>query len=117
MPPARESRTYRVQQLPVDIHITQVADFLTSACADIGPAKNIKVYSVARTLGFTSYATRSTKTATIVFRQTPLIFDNDEEQWSVESHRARWNRNLVFDTHFRGFTALNDVSAEEQQLE
>ena len=114
---ARESRTYRVQQVPAYLRVDQVANFLATASRSVGSAENIKVYSLATSLGFTSFIRRATKTATITFKQTPPIFDNDEEQWSVPSDHDRWNRNLIFDTHFRGFTALNDVPAGERQLE
>lgn len=116
MPLPRESRTYRVQQLPVSVCIPQVAEFLAAACEGIGLAKNINVYSAARSLNVT-FATRATNTATIIFKQTPPIFDNDEEQRYVPSCEPSWSRNLVFDTHFRGFTALNDVAPNEQKLE
>jgi hypothetical protein len=113
---ASKSRTYRVQQIPAYLSINQVADFLAAASRSIGLAENIRVHSVATTLGFTSYTTRRTKTATLTFCQTPAIFENDEEQWALPSEHESWNRNLVFDIHFRGFTALNDVPTEEQQL-
>lgn len=113
---AGKDRTYRVRQIPAYLSVDQVAGFLATASRSLGPAEYIRVHSIATTLGFTSYITRTTKTATLTFTQTPAIFDNDEEQWVVQSDHERWNRNLVFDRHFRGFTALNDVAAEEQQL-
>lgn len=81
----RESRTYRVQQVPAYLNVDQIAECLVAAAGSVGPAENIRVYSVAISLGFTSYVARATKTATISFKQTPSIFDNDEEQWSGES--------------------------------
>lgn len=114
---ARERRTYRVQQLPPWLQLNQVADFLVAACACIGLAENIKAHSIAKSLSFVSLVARTVQVATITFTKTPLIFDDDEEQWSIPGEHDRWSRNIIFDVHFRGFTALNDTSSNEQQLE
>jgi hypothetical protein len=114
---AHQNYTYRVQQVPAYLSLNQVAEFLVTASHSLGPVENITVCSLAPSLGFTSYSTHITKTATITFKHTPSIFENDEDQWSIPSDHDKWSRNLVFDTHFKGFTALNDVRAGEKQLE
>jgi hypothetical protein len=112
---AHQNRTYRIQQVPAYLSLNKVAEFLVTASHSLGPVEDITVCSLAPSLGFTSYSI--TKTATITFKHTPSIFENDEEQWSIPSNHDKWSRNLVFDTHFKGFTPLNDVRAEENQIE
>lgn len=110
-------RTYRVQRIPPYVDAVQLAEFLADASESLGPAENIAVFSIATSLGSESYTSQATKTATVSFIRTPQILDNDEDHWSVVCGHPKWDRKLDFDIHFRGFTPLNDVCVDEQQLE
>jgi hypothetical protein len=105
----REQRTYRVRQLPQHLGRQDVARFLCKVSPDFGPQEDIEVFSLAANL--IAWEKPQTKTATLTFRSTPRAFDNDGGEWIVSARSAGWNRNLIFDVHFEGFTALNDVEA------
>jgi hypothetical protein len=115
MPRTRESRAYRVRQLPQNLQQHAVASFLATASSDLGPAANIQVFSVAPSLSL--YERTPTKIATVVFKETPQCFDDDKVQWTLISEHPEWPRHLVFDIHFIGFTPLNDLSYDESQVE
>lgn len=107
MPRPRERRTYRLRQLPQHLELQDVAEFLCKVSSDFGTKEDIRVFSLASSL--ITWEKPPTKTATLVFLSTPRAFDNDGKEWSVSARNAGWNRNLIFDVHFEGFTALNDV--------
>jgi hypothetical protein len=105
----REQRTYRLRQLPHHLERHNVAEFLCKVSAEFNPQEDIEVFSLASNL--ITWEKPQTKTATLVFRSTPKLFDNDEGEWSVSARDAGWDRNLVFDIHFEGFTPLNKVDS------
>ena len=107
MPRPRERLTYRLRQLPHSLTIDNVAHFLVTASADLGPEDNIHVFSLASSL--LVWEATITKTATLVFKTTPKPFNNDENKWEVSAGHTGWDRKLVFDVIFDGFTPLNDV--------
>jgi hypothetical protein len=107
MPRPREQRTYRVRQLPQYLERQEVANFICRVSAEFGPEENVEVFSLASSL--IAWERPQTKVATIVFKYTPETFDNDEGEWTVVAVHAGWNRELTFDTHFTGFTPLNDI--------
>jgi hypothetical protein len=109
MPRPRERRTYRLRQLPQHLGLQDVAEFLCNVSSDFGVKEDIQVFSIASSL--ISWEKPPTKTATLLFNSTPRAFDNDEEEWTVSARHAGWSRKLMFDIHFEGFTALNDVEA------
>lgn len=107
MPRLRKRLTYRLRQLPYHLAQDEVAEFLQKVSADFGTQENIKVFSLASNL--LMWEKSLTKTATLMFRTTPKRFDNDEREWTVSARTAGWNRDLIFDVHFHGFTPMNDV--------
>ena len=115
MPRSRLGRTYRVQQLPARLHKHEVAAFLVSASRELGHSTNIEVFSTAPSLNV--YEQYPTRVATLMFKETPQCFDNDQEQWKVFCEDPQWPRNIIFDTHFGGFTPLNDIGLVESRLE
>lgn len=115
MPRSHESRTYRVRQLPQNLHQHGVASFLAEASSELGSAANIQVFSVAPSLNL--YERTPTKTATVVFKETPQCFNDDKTQWTIISGHPEWPRHLIFDIHFIGFTPLNDLGYDESQVE
>lgn len=111
MPRNRENRTYRLRYVPPSIMRPELADFLTTTVEGLGPIDNINVYSLASSLNPRDV----TKTATLMFKKVPTMLDNDKREWSV--HVPGQARNLIFDTHFLDFTALNDVEPSVYQFE
>ena len=98
---SRERQVYRVRQLPLRLENRgDTAPFLASIAPVLGTVDNIRVFSLAQ-------EKVDTKTATIAFKSTPSIFDNDEQQWTLQVEVV-CGRNIIVDTHFRGFTALNE---------
>jgi hypothetical protein len=112
MPLGREARTYRVRQLPPFMVKNHLSGFLAASCRQLGPAENIRVFSLASSL-----SQYETKTATLIFLRTPNRFDNNETQWTVACEDSNWHRNLIFDVHFIGLTPLNDRISDENPLE
>ena len=107
MPRPSERLTYRLRQLPYHLAQDEVAEFLQKVSADFGAQESITVFSLASNL--LTWEKPPTKTATLMFRTTPKRFDTDEGEWTVSARTAGWNRDLIFDVHFHGFTPLNDV--------
>jgi hypothetical protein len=114
MPRPREQRTYRLRQLPQYLERQDVGAFLCKVSPDFGLAEDIEVFSLASNL--ITWEKPPTKTATLMFRKTPKPFDNEEE-WAMTARSAAWNRNLIFDVRFEGFTVLNDVDSSTHLAE
>jgi hypothetical protein len=112
---SRDARTYRIRQLPSFIDLSEVPKFLIAACDHFAAAEDIRVFSLAHSLS--QHESLVTKTATVVFTQTPEIFDNDDQQWTVACEHADWKTNLLFDVHFLGLTPLNDRAVNEAPFE
>lgn len=98
---SRESRVYRVRQLPLYLEYRgDVAPLLAKVAPVLGAVDNIRVFSLAR-------EDTDSKTATVSFMITPSIFDNDKEKWTLQAEDV-CGRNIIIDTHFRGFTVLKE---------
>jgi len=119
----REDRTYRVKQLPLHLQLPTLAAFLTQLDGRIGPANSIQVHSIADALSLEDNP--MFKVATVTFINVPAFFDNDQEEWTVEAyslsegkrHKLNINHDIIFDTHFLGFTPLNDVPSDVHVVE
>lgn len=97
----RESRVYRVRQLPLHLdHRSDVASFLARIVPALGTFDNIRVFSLAQ-------EKPTSKTATVSFKTLPSKFDNDEQQWTLQAEDV-CGQNIIVDTHFRDFTVLNE---------
>ena len=98
---SRESRVYRVRQLPLHLeHRGDVAPFLAEIAPVLGAVDYICVFSLGQ-------EKPNSKTATITFKKLPTLFDDDEEQWTLPAKNI-CGRNIIVDTHFRDFTVLNE---------
>lgn len=102
-----EDRTYRVLQLPAHVNINNLPALLISLDYTVGPLENINVHSLAGSLK--SFEDPLTKTATVTFNHVPRVFDNDRTEWVFQTQHIGSQKNIIFDTHFLRFTALNDV--------
>lgn len=98
---SRAGKVYRLRQLPRHLEgSSSTAIFLASITSDLGAADNIRVASLAQ-------ENTDSKTATVTFKTLPSIFDNDEQQWTIQA-KAFSKHNVIVDTHFRGFTVLSE---------
>jgi hypothetical protein len=110
-----EDCTYRVRQLPAHIDGHRLPAFLISLENSIGPLENINVHSLAGSLN--TFEDVPTQTATVTFNVVPRVFTNHDTEWVFETRRLGLQKNIIFDTHFLGFTALNDVDPNMHTLE
>lgn len=108
-------RTYRVRQLSWHIDVHHLPALLISLESSIGPLGNINVHSLAGSLN--TFEDVPTKTATVTFNSVPSAFDNDQTEWVFQTRRLGLQKNIIFDIHFLGFTALNDVDPSMFALE
>lgn len=98
---SRESRVYRVRQLPLHLENRgDVAPFLAQIAPVLGAVDSICVFSLGQ-------ESSNSKTATITFKKLPSLFDNDGEQWTLWAQNI-CGRNIIVDIHFRDFTVLNE---------
>lgn len=111
----RHDRTYRVRQLPPHLDIHRVVAFLVTLHSSLGPSDNIQVHSLAGELGFLEPPL--TNTATVSFANVPEIFDNDNTEWGLAADHLGLKAIISFDTHFIGFTALNEVDPALHHVE
>ena len=106
----RESQVFRFRQLPLHLkNRGDVAPFLALIASVLGTANNIRVFSLAQ-------ETSNTKTATVSFRTIPSIFDNDEQQWTLQTETF-CGQNIIVDTHFQGFTVLSEPQQHPHTVE
>lgn len=106
----RESRVYRVRQLPLHLdHRSDVASFLARIVPALGTFDNIRVFSLAQ-------EKPTSKTATVSFKTLPSKFDNDEQQWTLQAEDV-CGQNIIVDTHFRDFTVLNEPRHGDHTVE
>ena len=98
---SREGRVYRLRQLPLHLdNPNDTARFLASIAPGLGEVDNIRVCSLAQ-------GKLDSKTATVTFKTVPSVFADDEDQWTLHVE-SFFGRNVIVDTHFRGFTVLNE---------
>jgi len=110
-----KDRTYRVRQIPSHIDAHHLPALLVSLENSIGPLENVNVHSLAGSLN--TFEDVPTKTATVTFNSVPKAFDNDRTEWVFQTRRLGLQKNIIFDIHFIGFTALNDVDPNTHTLE
>jgi hypothetical protein len=114
----RKDRTYRVRQLQVSSSIAfgELSSIIASVSEDLGAAENVQVHSVGSSLS--PFQNPPTAVATITFSKTPPALDNDENEWLFPASHLGWGRrNVIFDTHFLGFTVLNEPDPSSHALE
>jgi hypothetical protein len=74
-----------------------------------------KIITCSLASSLVPFETPRTKTATIVFKTLPEVFDSDDTEWVLRTGDTQ--PNVIVDVHFRGFTALNDVDSDLHILE
>ncbi|KAI7970606.1 hypothetical protein EIK77_004632 [Talaromyces pinophilus] len=105
--------TYRLTGFPPDVTVTEAESILRSKYGD-------SCCPSVLSLGLDPYVPGRNvmKVATVSFTEVPEDFlDKKRNQWSVDIVRensARTKINLIVDTHFLGFTPLNEVKDDAQ---
>jgi len=107
------STTYRITQIPLEWDRDTLCEWLTANTGGPKLPGNVHVYSLTSTSVTSSQALH--QTATVQFQKTPYMFRKSKEDWSLRQTGVL--DNIIIDVHFRGFTALNDVKADEHILE
>jgi hypothetical protein len=111
----REDRTYRVRQISAYLDRYNVALLLAGLDESLGPLDNIHVHSLAASLNPSEDT--PTRTATVMFVRVPTIFDNDNQEWVIKTRHHGLQKDVIFDIHFLGFTALNSVEPSMHSFE
>ncbi|KAI1453636.1 hypothetical protein F4805DRAFT_469921 [Annulohypoxylon moriforme] len=99
---------FRLKEIPYSVNTSEeVAQFLANALVDVDPT-DIVVQSLATSLNsWTKPSDRSTKVATLMFKRTPRLLDDEpiDGGWCIDPDGS----SLCLDTNFLGLTPLNDV--------
>jgi hypothetical protein len=106
----RETRTYRVKNIPSHLDKVRFKSFLASWQEDnFGSESDIEVHSLAQDL-HDEYDSMpiSTQVATVSFKKTPTLLDNDEASWILPTRKYGFKLDITFDIEFYGFTPLNN---------
>lgn len=111
MAPNGERKTFRVRQIPHHVDkesLPSVLSRLLSCQKD-----TIRVASLAPSID--SYEIPPTKVATVVFSEWPSDLARDKHEWRKQNEFLP--KAIIIDTHFKGFTVLNDVISSEHVAE
>ncbi|KIX98191.1 uncharacterized protein Z520_06271 [Fonsecaea multimorphosa CBS 102226] len=103
---SNKTKTFRVRRVPAEITRQSLAQFLQGSVTDLGGEENIHVRSLAQSPDV--WDSPRSQTATLEFSEIPKPLQ--------EVNRTTWefttvggDQSLIFDTHFLGFTPLNNV--------
>jgi|ERR1700733_5522485 hypothetical protein len=109
--------TFRVRQIPA--HCLQFHDLTRLLHYVLDYRKTIIVRSLASSID--SFENPPTKVATVTFEDRPTALEDPKDprrsEWFFPSSRTSLPHNIIIDTHFRGFTVLNEVYPERHLLE
>jgi hypothetical protein len=109
-----KQKVYRLSNIPSDADRYKVIQLLVQALGDIS-YDSIKIFSLAFSLDHLNES--PLKTATLTFKKVPDIIGSETEksQWRFELPGL--SSALLLDSHFLGFTPLNDVSGPQHLCE
>jgi len=108
----RQRQTFRVRKIPDYIERHQLSKLLKGLLSYGGPLEGIEVFSLA-----TSIETPSTQVATVCFDTIPTRLCGSDNEWVLYDDDPHLPHNIILDTHFLGFTVLNEVPADKHVLE
>ncbi|KAK7749566.1 hypothetical protein SLS53_000142 [Cytospora paraplurivora] len=119
MPLLPAKLVFRLRKCPNDVDSSTLTRLLSDALGDVA-VEEINIQSLARDYGICN----TTKTATLMFRKLPRLVTEQpkQTQWAISLDHLRGDTNkspedLVLDTHFQGFTPLNDVEPEKHEFD
>lgn len=108
-----EKTVFRLRRCPGDKDVSGLQKLLSNALQDVSK-RDIRIQSLATDYGVCN----TTKTATLMFRRKlpGLIADYPKQtQWKIPLDDGL--SDLLIDTHFAGFTPLNDPKPEKHKFE
>lgn len=102
------AKSYRVRGIPRKYNRGSTEELLRLAL-DLDRTVELKVYS----LGPSPYEHKE-KVATFAFRGESEILSGAKNEWAIHLHDtcvdgSMENKTIIVDSHFEGFTPLNDV--------
>ena len=97
-------KTYRVRGIPPNRDTAHRVQELL--CSGLGSNCGAQVYSLASDPS----SPQPDLVATVTFQRTPVLLRNGGDRWVLPGS----NEKIIIDTHFRGFTPLNDVSSGQE---
>lgn len=110
---------FRLRKCPDTVDAPTVTRLLSDALGDVA-LEDINIQSLATDYGICT----TTKTATLMFRKLPRLVTEQPEktQWRISVAHSQGDasicpEDLVLDTHFQGFTPLNDVEPDKHDFE
>lgn len=115
------NKVFRLSRCPAAADETTLATLLSNALGDVGPT-DIRVQSLARSHGLDG----TSNTATLMFKKMPFLLRDwpHRTSWRIDLNDAAPLRDdelrgetLVLDTHFEGFTPLNDAKDDDDATE
>lgn len=99
-------KVFRLQNVPPDLDRLATTELLARTIDEENITTNdILIYSLADTVE--PLKRWPTKVATLTFRKLPTQLREHKESWRFSV--AGLSKPLILDTHFNGFTPLNDV--------
>ena len=112
--PAPQLKVYRVRNLPGNVDRLAAASLIAQSMDGI-QTDDVVLSSLALTID--PWTPSSTKTATVSFKKTPspIASRPGGPEWRLPGLGSQ--SPLIVDTHFRGFTPLNDVHSSTHEHE
>ncbi|UKZ73736.1 hypothetical protein TrVFT333_001386 [Trichoderma virens FT-333] len=109
MPPEKQ-KVYRLSNIPADADRHTVVQLLGQALGDVS-YEHIQLFSLAFSIDHLDGS--PSKLATLTFNKVPNIVKDEpnKSQWKLQLPGLP--NSLILDTHFLGFTPLNDVSGPQ----
>ncbi|KAI1412373.1 hypothetical protein F5Y13DRAFT_200005 [Hypoxylon sp. FL1857] len=109
-----KEKVYRLRNLPLHVDRQSAAELLATCVDDLAPHQ-IRISSLANDVD--PWARPPTKTATLTFHETRAAsrFNSGPGEWDFPVPGL--SKPLILDSHFRGLTSLNEVSATEHQYD
>ncbi|KAI0117885.1 hypothetical protein GGR51DRAFT_500479 [Nemania sp. FL0031] len=106
--------TYRLRRCPLDADAKRCATLLSLALPDTRP-EMVRIHSLATNLN--PWERPPTKIATLTFETTPTSLTGrlDRNEWILPV--GELEESLILDTHFLGFTPLNEVVDGTHELD
>ena len=105
---------YRVRRLPRHVDRLEVKEILGKALDGIS-TEDVHIYSLATAVD--PWERSPTRTATVAFSRVPTLLREGPglKKWDIKV--LGLDLPLILDSHFYGFTALNDVVESQHKFE
>lgn len=105
-----------MRQIPHFFTEQRLAKLLKNLLVYDGTTDQIRTRSLASSVD--SHQRPPTKVATICFDgKRPTALSEGKDEWVFDKETYHLEEDVVVDTHFLGFTVLNDVKEDEYEIE